>query len=68
MMVCTIQGFVTDQEKALEQLFGEHSDGTRDFEVALDTIAARLATVFASLQVLLGETEATRSFDVWTAR
>eukprot|EP00246_Nothoceros_aenigmaticus_P006246 TRINITY_DN1903_c0_g1_i3.p1 TRINITY_DN1903_c0_g1~~TRINITY_DN1903_c0_g1_i3.p1 ORF type:complete len:668 (+),score=135.04 TRINITY_DN1903_c0_g1_i3:36-2006(+) len=44
------QGFVTDNDKALEQLFGEHSDGTRDFEVALELIAGRLATVFASLQ------------------
>ncbi|KAL2632868.1 hypothetical protein R1flu_004347 [Riccia fluitans] len=44
------QGFSTDNDKALVQLFGELSEGTRDYEVCLDTIAYRLSTVFASLK------------------
>ncbi|CAM6128065.1 unnamed protein product [Calypogeia fissa] len=44
------QGFSTDNDRALEQLFGEHSEGTRDYEVCLETIASRLSTVFASLK------------------
>ncbi|KAG6548880.1 hypothetical protein Mapa_009643 [Marchantia paleacea] len=44
------QGFSTDNDRALVQLFGELSEGTRDYEVCLDTIAYRLSTVFASLK------------------
>ncbi|XP_057827206.1 SNARE-interacting protein KEULE isoform X1 [Cryptomeria japonica] len=44
------QGFSTDQERALEQLFGEHTENTRDYEDCLNTMACRLATVFASLK------------------
>lgn len=42
------QGFSTDHEMALEQLFGEHNENSRDYEVCLNTMASRLATVFAS--------------------
>lgn len=44
------QAFSTDNPRALEQLFGEHSEGSRDYEACLDTITSRLATVFASLK------------------
>lgn len=46
-----LQGFTTDNDIALEQLFGEHSEGTRDYASCIETIAARLSTVFASLKV-----------------
>lgn len=46
-----MQGFTTDNDHALEQLFGEHSEGTRDYDACIDIIAARLSTVFASLKV-----------------
>eukprot|EP00249_Psilotum_nudum_P019849 c27445_g1_i3 orf=1768-3075(-) len=46
------QAFSTDSERALEQLFGEHSEGTRDFDACISTIACRLSTVFASLKEL----------------
>jgi len=44
------QGFSTDHEMALEQLFGENNENSRDYEVCLNTVASRLATVFASLK------------------
>lgn len=44
------QAFSTDNGRALEQLFGEHSEGSRDYDACLSTIAARLGTVFASLK------------------
>lgn len=44
------QAFSTDNGRALEQLFGEHSEGSRDFNACLNTIATRLGTVFASLK------------------
>lgn len=47
-----LQGFTTDNDVALEQLFGEHSEGTRDYDSCIETIATRLSTVFASLKVL----------------
>jgi len=47
-----VQGFTTDNDVALEQLFGEHSEGTRDYDACIETIATRLSTVFASLKVL----------------
>lgn len=52
LWLCTMQGFTTDNDHALEQLFGEHSEGTRDYDACIDIIAARLSTVFASLKVL----------------
>lgn len=47
-----LQGFTTDNDVALEQLFGEHNEGTRDYDACIETIATRLSTVFASLKVL----------------
>lgn len=47
-----LQGFTTDNDGALEKLFGEHSEGTRDYDACIETIATRLSTVFASLKVL----------------
>ncbi|XP_024521880.1 SNARE-interacting protein KEULE [Selaginella moellendorffii] len=44
------QGFVTDNAMALEQLFGENSDTSSDYEAMIDTIGTRLATVFVSLK------------------
>ncbi|KAG0585407.1 hypothetical protein KC19_2G009300 [Ceratodon purpureus] len=44
------QGFTTDNDIALEQLFGEHGEGTRDYDSCIETIAVRLSTVFASLK------------------
>uniref|UniRef100_A0A0D6QYN7 SNARE-interacting protein KEULE n=1 Tax=Araucaria cunninghamii TaxID=56994 RepID=A0A0D6QYN7_ARACU len=44
------QGFSTDQERAMEQLFGEHTQNTREYENCINTMACRLATVFASLK------------------
>lgn len=44
------QGFTTDNDGALEKLFGEHSEGTRDYDACIETIATRLSTVFASLK------------------
>ncbi|MCO5587796.1 hypothetical protein L7F22_041748 [Adiantum nelumboides] len=45
------QAFSTDNGRALEQLFGEHSEGSREYSACLNTIATRLGTVFASLKV-----------------
>lgn len=44
------QGFSTDSERALEQLFAEQSDKSQDYKVCIDTMACRLATVFASMK------------------
>ncbi|EFJ05985.1 hypothetical protein SELMODRAFT_236643 [Selaginella moellendorffii] len=44
------QGFVTANAMALEQLFGENSDTSSDYEEMIDTIGTRLATVFVSLK------------------
>ncbi|OWM64946.1 hypothetical protein CDL15_Pgr028664 [Punica granatum] len=46
------QGFVTDQERALEELFGENVANSRKFDACLNTMATRIATVFASLNEL----------------
>lgn len=43
--------FVTDHERALQSLFGENSDSSPVFRADISSIAARLATVFASLKV-----------------
>ena len=43
--------FVTDHERALQSLFGENSDSSPQFRGDISSIAARLATVFASLKV-----------------
>lgn len=44
------QGFVTDHERALEDLYGENSDSSRRFDTCLNVMASRIATVFASLK------------------
>jgi hypothetical protein len=47
-----MQAFSTDSPRALEQLFGEHSDSSQNYDAYLGTIATRLGTVFASLKVV----------------
>lgn len=44
------QGFITNNERALEELFGDDED-TRKGVACLNVMASRLATVFASLRV-----------------
>ncbi|XP_062014334.1 SNARE-interacting protein KEULE-like [Rosa rugosa] len=43
------QGFVTNNERALAQLYGDEDD-SREAEACLSEMAARVATVFASLR------------------
>ncbi|CAA2986981.1 SNARE-interacting protein KEULE-like isoform X2 [Olea europaea var. sylvestris] len=43
------QGFITDNEKALEELFGEE-ESSRKGDACLNSMAIRIATVFASLR------------------
>ncbi|KAL5748575.1 hypothetical protein ACOSQ2_025872 [Xanthoceras sorbifolium] len=43
------QGFVTDNERALEELFSDE-ENTRKGDVCLNVMATRIATVFASLR------------------
>ncbi|XP_022145308.1 protein transport Sec1a-like isoform X2 [Momordica charantia] len=43
------QAFITDQERALEDIFGD-VENTRRFDSCLNTMATRIATVFASLK------------------
>lgn len=49
---CTLQlqGFITDNERALEDLFGDE-ESSRKGDACLNAMAARIATVFASLRV-----------------
>ncbi|PIN24669.1 Vesicle trafficking protein Sec1 [Handroanthus impetiginosus] len=44
------QGFITDHERALEDLFGDDAENSRRFDVCLSVMATRIATVFASLK------------------
>ncbi|XP_071931367.1 protein transport Sec1a isoform X1 [Coffea arabica] len=44
------QGFITDHERALEDLYGENAENSRRFDVCLHAMATRIATVFASLK------------------
>uniref|UniRef100_A0A1D1XCK2 SNARE-interacting protein KEULE n=1 Tax=Anthurium amnicola TaxID=1678845 RepID=A0A1D1XCK2_9ARAE len=44
------QGFITDHERALEELFGESVENSRKFDACLNAMAIRIATVFASLK------------------
>ncbi|XP_055817442.1 protein transport Sec1a-like [Solanum dulcamara] len=44
------QGFVTDHERALGELFGESAQNSRRAEASLNVIATRISTVFASLK------------------
>lgn len=45
-----MQAFVTDQERALEELFGD-VENSRRVETFLNIMATRIATVFASMKV-----------------
>ncbi|XP_024019042.1 protein transport Sec1a isoform X1 [Morus notabilis] len=45
------QAFITDHERALEDLFGD-VENARKFDACLNTMANRIATVFASLKEL----------------
>ncbi|KAL8208023.1 hypothetical protein R6Q57_007435 [Mikania cordata] len=42
--------FVTDHERALEELYGDNAENSRESDVCLNTMATRIATVFASLK------------------
>lgn len=44
------QGFTTDHEMALEELYGDTVQNSRRFDACLNTMANRIATVFASLK------------------
>ncbi|XP_042403475.1 SNARE-interacting protein KEULE-like [Zingiber officinale] len=44
------QGFVTDHERALEELFGENAEGSHKYNACLNTMAIRISTVLASLR------------------
>ncbi|KAK4418766.1 protein transport Sec1a [Sesamum alatum] len=44
------QAFITDHEKALEELFGHDASDARKFDACLNVMASRIATVFASLK------------------
>ncbi|KAH9626957.1 hypothetical protein KSS87_005726, partial [Heliosperma pusillum] len=46
------QVFVTDHGMALEELYGETSQNARKFDACMNTMALRIATVFASLKEL----------------
>ncbi|XP_057980195.1 SNARE-interacting protein KEULE-like isoform X3 [Malania oleifera] len=45
------QGFITDHELALEELFGGNAENSRKFDTCLNVMATRIATVFASLKI-----------------
>ena len=47
-----MQGFITDHERALEDLFGDE-ETSRKGDACLNVMASRIATVFASLRVPL---------------
>ncbi|CAJ1949836.1 unnamed protein product [Sphenostylis stenocarpa] len=47
-----MQGFTTDQDTALDDLYGNYQN-TRKFNTSLNTMAIRIATVFASLKMLM---------------
>ncbi|XP_062223365.1 probable protein transport Sec1a isoform X2 [Phragmites australis] len=44
------QGFVTDHERALEELFSENAEGSHKYNACLNTMATRISTVFASMR------------------
>lgn len=49
-MVFLAKGFVTNNERALEQLYGDEEDSCKGV-MCLNEMAASVATVFASLRV-----------------
>ncbi|GJN12979.1 hypothetical protein PR202_ga31309 [Eleusine coracana subsp. coracana] len=44
------QGFITDNDKALEELFSESAEGSHKYNACLNMMATRIATVFASMR------------------
>ncbi|XP_011034306.1 PREDICTED: protein transport Sec1a [Populus euphratica] len=46
------QAFITDHEGALGELYGKNVENSRRFDACLNTMATRIATVFASLNEL----------------
>lgn len=50
-VIFSMQGFITDNERALEELFGETVENSRLYDACLNTMATRIATAFASLRV-----------------
>ncbi|KAF7810171.1 SNARE-interacting protein KEULE [Senna tora] len=60
------QGFITNNDKVLEELFGEEGNNQRSI-VCLDEMASRIATVFASLREFpLVRFRAARTLDATT--
>ncbi|KAM0910309.1 hypothetical protein ACQ4PT_014215 [Festuca glaucescens] len=47
------QGFITDHERALEELFCESAEGFNKYNACLNTMATRISTVFASMRVCI---------------
>lgn len=45
------QAFTTDHDSALEDLYSKSAENSRQFEATLNTMATRIATVFASMKV-----------------
>ncbi|KAF3570262.1 hypothetical protein F2Q69_00063942 [Brassica cretica] len=46
------QGFLTDHDQALQTLYAENAENSRHFNICLNMMATRIATVFASLKEL----------------
>ncbi|KAJ0971818.1 hypothetical protein J5N97_019777 [Dioscorea zingiberensis] len=44
------QGFITDHEMALEELFAENAENSHKYNICLNTMSTRIATAFASLR------------------
>ncbi|THU60438.1 hypothetical protein C4D60_Mb07t12710 [Musa balbisiana] len=44
------QGFITDHERAMEELLGENAEGSHMYNDCLNTMATRISTAFASLR------------------
>ncbi|KAB5526980.1 hypothetical protein DKX38_020827 [Salix brachista] len=47
------QAFITDHEGALGELYGKNVENSRRFDACMNTMATRIATVFASLNNLV---------------
>ncbi|KAJ3679862.1 hypothetical protein LUZ60_016140 [Juncus effusus] len=44
------QGFITDHERALEELFGDNAETSHNYNACINTMATRIATVFTSMR------------------
>ncbi|KAJ9556422.1 hypothetical protein OSB04_011036 [Centaurea solstitialis] len=44
------QAFTTDHDRALQELYSQAAENSRQFDICLNTMANRIATVFASLK------------------